>query len=231
MLERLTLLEFDDLVTLGDVAEVIGRFEMVRRVSREVGRYIVQLGTEGRLVRMQADELTAGVDEQYALSCATTPTTRRRGASPPCASDSRELPPERLLEPEAVAHELGLTAGEHAEQHLRAARLPRARADPDASRQRRQPHRRAVRQSCRDRARDRRGARRVDGVGERRAKADRTRPRPRQGSRLGLGRRRSCTSVAQASRVASPIPSRASGPPMREGGEGAAARKPLTPYP
>jgi len=58
MLERLTLLEFEDLVTLGDVAEVVGRFEMVRRVGKEVARYTLQLGTEGRLVRMQLDELT-----------------------------------------------------------------------------------------------------------------------------------------------------------------------------
>ncbi len=67
VLDRLTHLEFDDLVTLGDVAEVVGRFEMVRRVSYEVVRYIGQLGTDGRLVRMQSDELTAGLDEQYLL--------------------------------------------------------------------------------------------------------------------------------------------------------------------
>ena len=67
VLSRLTHLEFDDLVTLGDVVEAIGRFEMVQRVSREVTRYIGSLGTEGRLVRMQADELSANIDDQYQL--------------------------------------------------------------------------------------------------------------------------------------------------------------------
>ena len=119
VLDRLTHLEFDDLVTLGDVAETIGRFEMVRRVSHEVARYIGQLGTEGRLVRMQADELTAGIDEQYTLlvrDYADDAAARNASAVRVRLGD---LPLERLLEPDAVAHELGLTAGDRAEQHLR----------------------------------------------------------------------------------------------------------------
>jgi len=120
MLERLTLLEFQDLVTLADVAEVLARFETVRRVQREVGRYTLQLGTEGRLVRMQSDELAAGVSEQYALvvrDYADDPSPRRVATVRERLS---ELPSDRLLEPEAIAHELGLVPGEHAEQHLRA---------------------------------------------------------------------------------------------------------------
>ncbi len=119
MLERLTLLEFEDLVTLGDVAEVIGRFEIMRRVSREVGRYTVQLGTEGRLVRMQSDELSAGVTEQFTFvlrDYAADPASRKVTAVRERLSD---LPPDRLLEPESIAHELGLKASEHAEEHLR----------------------------------------------------------------------------------------------------------------
>ncbi len=119
MLERLTLLEFEDLVTLQDVDEVVGRFDLVRRVSREVGRYMLQLGTEGRLVRMQSDELTAGVEEQYSLvirDYAADVSARRAAAVKDRLS---ALPPERLLEPDVVAHELGLKSPEHAEQHLR----------------------------------------------------------------------------------------------------------------
>jgi diadenylate cyclase len=118
VLDRLTHLEFDDLVTLGDVAEAIGRFEMVQRVSREVTRYIGQLGTEGRLVKMQADELTANIDEQYQLlirDYASDPTTRHAATVLVRLS---ELPLERLLEADAVAFELGLTASDRAEQHL-----------------------------------------------------------------------------------------------------------------
>jgi diadenylate cyclase len=120
VMDRLTHLEFDDLVTLGDIAQAIGRFEMVRRVGVEVERYIVQLGTEGRLVRMQADELTANLDEQYLLLV----RDYAADAGPRTASATLlrlgELPLDRLLEADAVAHELGLVAGDRAEQHLRA---------------------------------------------------------------------------------------------------------------
>jgi diadenylate cyclase len=67
VLSRLTSLEFEDMVTMGDVAEAIARFEMVKRVSREVDRHIVLLGTEGRLIRMQAEEMTAALDDDYTL--------------------------------------------------------------------------------------------------------------------------------------------------------------------
>jgi diadenylate cyclase len=119
VLDHLTHLEFDDAVTLGDVAEAIGRFEMVQRVAFEVGRYIVQLGTEGRLVHMQADELSANVDEQYQLlirDYAEDPTLRFGLA---VKMRLRDLPLERLLEPDAVAHELGLASSDRSEQHLR----------------------------------------------------------------------------------------------------------------
>jgi len=119
VMERLTHLEFDDLVTLGDVAEAIGRFEMVRRVSHEVARYIGQLGTEGRLVRMQADELTAGIDEQYTLLVRDYGDDAGSRNAAAVRTRLGDLPLDRLLEADAVAHELGLSAGDRAEQHLR----------------------------------------------------------------------------------------------------------------
>jgi diadenylate cyclase len=119
MLERLTLLEFEDLVTLGDVTEVVGRFEMLLRVSREVVRYIVQLGTEGRLVRMQSDELTAGVGEQYVLVLRDYADLVTGRKVPEVRERLGGLPFERLLEPDVIAHELGLAFTEEGEQHLR----------------------------------------------------------------------------------------------------------------
>jgi len=119
VLERLTLLEFDDLVTVADVAEVITRFEMLRRVATEVRRYITQLGTEGRLVAMQADELIAGVEEQYQLflrDYAADPGARK------CATLRRrlgELELDQLLETAQIADALGLSSAERAEEHLR----------------------------------------------------------------------------------------------------------------
>ncbi|HEY3375642.1 MAG TPA: DNA integrity scanning diadenylate cyclase DisA [Candidatus Aquicultor sp.] len=64
VLANLSALEFEDLATLLDVVTVLQRYEMVGRVSREVERYISELGTEGRLIRMQLDELVGNADEQ-----------------------------------------------------------------------------------------------------------------------------------------------------------------------
>ena len=119
VLDRLTHLEFDDLVTLGDVAEAIGRFEMTQRVTREVARYIDQLGTEGRLVQMQADELSAGIDDQYQLLLRDYASDSALRYATAVLLRLRDLPLERLLESDAVAHELGLTASDRAEHHLR----------------------------------------------------------------------------------------------------------------
>jgi diadenylate cyclase len=66
-LARLTMLEFEDAVTVGDVATAVRRSELVQRVSREVAGCVDELGTEGRLVAMQAEELTAAVADDHAL--------------------------------------------------------------------------------------------------------------------------------------------------------------------
>ncbi len=55
-------LEIEDVVTLRDVAVVLQRSEMVRRISDEIDMMIVELGVDARLLRLQLDELFAGTD-------------------------------------------------------------------------------------------------------------------------------------------------------------------------
>lgn len=59
----LSALEVEDLVTVRDVVTVLQRAEMVRRIAEEIDGYIVELGDEGRLVRLQLEELMGGVDD------------------------------------------------------------------------------------------------------------------------------------------------------------------------
>jgi diadenylate cyclase len=59
----LSALEVEDLVTLRDVVTVLQRTEMVRRIAEEVEGYIVELGVDGRLVRLQLEELMGGVED------------------------------------------------------------------------------------------------------------------------------------------------------------------------
>ncbi|NLM41047.1 MAG: DNA integrity scanning protein DisA [Firmicutes bacterium] len=64
---NLSALEFEDLVTLSDVTTVLQRSQMVNRIAKEIERYVVQLGSEGRLVRMQLEELMADIKDQGLL--------------------------------------------------------------------------------------------------------------------------------------------------------------------
>ena len=63
----LSALEIEDLVTVRDAMTVIQRLEMVRRISDEIEGYVIELGTDGRLLALQLDELLAGVDEERTL--------------------------------------------------------------------------------------------------------------------------------------------------------------------
>src|SRR5437660_434947 len=58
---RLTALEFEGGATLHDVLTVLQRVELVTRMAVEIERYIVELGTEGRLIEMQLDKTMVGV--------------------------------------------------------------------------------------------------------------------------------------------------------------------------
>jgi diadenylate cyclase len=58
----LSALEIEDLVTVRDAAAVAQRLEMVRRIATEIDGYVVELGSDGRLLRLQLDELIGGVE-------------------------------------------------------------------------------------------------------------------------------------------------------------------------
>ncbi len=59
--QNLSALEVENLVTVRDVLEVLQRAEMVVRISIEIERNLVELGSDGRLVRLQMEELMVGV--------------------------------------------------------------------------------------------------------------------------------------------------------------------------
>jgi diadenylate cyclase len=63
----LSALEIEDLVTIRDVAAVAQRLEMVRRIASEIEGYVVELGSDGRLLALQLDELIAGVEPDREL--------------------------------------------------------------------------------------------------------------------------------------------------------------------
>jgi diadenylate cyclase len=66
---NLSALEVEDLVTARDVAEMMQRAEMVRRIAAEIRGYVVELGTDGRLVELQLEEHMSGVIDDLRLVC------------------------------------------------------------------------------------------------------------------------------------------------------------------
>ena len=64
LIVNLTVRELEDIVTLHDVASVLQRSSIVQKTEKEVRRYIYELGTDGRLLRMQVEELMVNVEDQ-----------------------------------------------------------------------------------------------------------------------------------------------------------------------
>ncbi len=142
----LSALEVEDLVTVRDVADVLQRAEMVRRIADEVEGYVIELGTDGRLVQLQLEELTSGVDADLRLVLrdyfVRTPERAIDAALArldalsdddvlDVARARRGAPPPVRHRPRLLAHPEG---------------LPRARQDPAPVRRARRAHRRPFRQ-------------------------------------------------------------------------------------
>jgi diadenylate cyclase len=103
----LSMLEFDDLVILQDVTKAIQRTEMVLRVLNEIEMYTSELGVEGRLITMQAEELAVNVREEGLLLIQdyVTGTTERRPVK--ILEMIGSWPSEDLLDLSLIARSLG----------------------------------------------------------------------------------------------------------------------------
>ena len=110
----LSALEIEDLVTVRDVAVVAQRLEMVSRIAREIEGYGVELGTDGRLLSLQLEELVTGVAEEREIVVRDYQAGRRRNKSPESVLAALEaLDPTDLVDIGQVAKALGLGGSEH----------------------------------------------------------------------------------------------------------------------
>ncbi len=110
----LSALEIEDLVTSRDVAVVAQRLEMVTRIAREIEDYVLELGSDGRLLSLQLDELVTGVDLERELVIRDyLPTNRKKRTPEAVLGDLETLSPTDLVDIAAVARALGLGASEH----------------------------------------------------------------------------------------------------------------------
>lgn len=107
----LSALEIEDLATVRDAAIVSQRLEMVRRIADEVTGQVVELGTDGRLLALQLEELMAGVDADRELIARDyVPSGRRSRTAAQVLADLAELSATDLLDLTSVARAMGLPA-------------------------------------------------------------------------------------------------------------------------
>ncbi|MCA1061635.1 DNA integrity scanning diadenylate cyclase DisA [Rossellomorea aquimaris] len=66
-ISNLSVLEFEELVTQSDLLQVLHRFEMVLRIKNELLTYLSELGIEGRLIRLQMNELLTDIEDEAML--------------------------------------------------------------------------------------------------------------------------------------------------------------------
>lgn len=110
----LSALEIEDLVTARDVAVVAQRLEMVSRIAGEIEDYVLELGTDGRLLSLQLEELVTGVDAERELVIRDYLPAGRKARSPQTVLAQLEsLSATELVDPAAVAKALGLGGVEH----------------------------------------------------------------------------------------------------------------------
>lgn len=110
----LSALEFEDLVTLHDVVSVLQRAEMMGRIADEIEVYLAELGVEGRLIKLQLEELMSGVDKEK-KNVIRDYRVEERGKSVEAVELSlARLGSEELLQLTSVAQALGYS-GAHDE--------------------------------------------------------------------------------------------------------------------
>jgi diadenylate cyclase len=109
----LSALEIEDLVTVRDAMAVSQRLEMVRRIATEIEGYVVELGTDGRLLILQLDELMAGVDVERELvvrDYLPPPAGRRPRKLDDALAELDTLSATDLLELSTIARAVGYPA-------------------------------------------------------------------------------------------------------------------------
>ncbi len=107
----LSALEVEDLVTVRDVVTVVQRIEMVRRIAEEIDGYIVELGSDGRLILLQLEELMGGVHDDRRQVIRDYVTENAPWRVDDAVRVLSALSTDNLLDPKVVADALHFPGG------------------------------------------------------------------------------------------------------------------------
>ncbi len=100
--------EFNDIVTLENVIVAIQRAEMVMRIVQDIQSQIYELGNDGRLVKMQLEELIGGVEKEELLIIKDYLAASKKKRRPEDVIEKlSEIPYEELTKQITIAKLLG----------------------------------------------------------------------------------------------------------------------------
>jgi diadenylate cyclase len=128
---ELTTAELEDTVAMRDVAALLRRSEMVRRIAEEIEGYIVELGVDARLIRLQLDELMGDAADDREYVAMDYVGQHDDWTVDDCLEALASLSTDDLLDLREVASTLHQGAGVDLDQHLQPrgwrmlARIPR----------------------------------------------------------------------------------------------------------
>ncbi|WP_232699767.1 DNA integrity scanning diadenylate cyclase DisA [Brevibacillus daliensis] len=107
-LTNLSALEFEQLVTIQEIVTIMQRLEMVIRIKIEMKKYILELGTEGRLISMQLEELVANIEHEAEMLILDY-SKEEKVETKRILTEMSKLTPEELLEPGVFLRLLGFS--------------------------------------------------------------------------------------------------------------------------
>lgn len=108
--------EFNDIVTLDNVITCIQRAEMVMKVVEEVERRIFELGEDGRLVKMQLDELIGGLREEELMIIKDYIALKSKISAEKALEEIQEKNADGIIDSGVIAKNLGYENFENYEE-------------------------------------------------------------------------------------------------------------------
>jgi len=108
---NLSALEVEDFVSLRDVGLMLQRAEMVMRIAEEIDEHVVELGADGRLVRLQLEEVLGGSADERRLVVRDYLHDDTAQSLAAAMADLSELDTEELVDLKTVAEVLHLPEG------------------------------------------------------------------------------------------------------------------------
>jgi diadenylate cyclase len=108
---NLSALEIEDFVSMRDVALLLQRTEMVMRIADEIEEHVVELGSDGRLVRLQLEEVLGGSADERRLVVRDYLHDDKAEALAAAMAELSALDTEELVDLKVVAEVLRLPEG------------------------------------------------------------------------------------------------------------------------